>query len=315
VGDAHLERHAIARGHAIVVFRGRHVADFTSLTAAEAAAYWLDVHTAARMIEQVFAPCHMNYQLLGNSVPHLHIHLVPRYIDDPAPGRPLPWEPQAVAESEFDSQVRLLMSAARTAANNTPGRVSSPPDAAAMDRMTLLALRTPRLELIAATAETATLETQDLAVFASALDVVPPKSWPPPLHDAGSQAWYLDLLQQDDAVGWGLWYLVVPQHQRQLAGTIGFKGKPVDGSCEIGYSMLPGFAGFGFATEAARRLIAWAFEHPEIEVVAAETPPDVAVSIRVMEKCGMRLVGEGTPEGDVRTVRYAVSRAEFRSPE
>jgi hypothetical protein len=32
VGDAHLERHAIARGHAIVIFRGRHVADFTSLT-------------------------------------------------------------------------------------------------------------------------------------------------------------------------------------------------------------------------------------------------------------------------------------------
>jgi hypothetical protein len=32
VGDAHLERHAIARGHAIVIFRDRHVADFTSLS-------------------------------------------------------------------------------------------------------------------------------------------------------------------------------------------------------------------------------------------------------------------------------------------
>ena len=48
VGDAHLERHAIARGHAIVIFRERHVADFTSLTTSEAAAYWHDVHSVAR---------------------------------------------------------------------------------------------------------------------------------------------------------------------------------------------------------------------------------------------------------------------------
>ena len=75
VGDAHLERHAIARGHVIVVFRDRHVADFTSLSTSEVAAYWHDIHTVAQMIEHVFAPCHMNYQLLGNSVPHLHVHL------------------------------------------------------------------------------------------------------------------------------------------------------------------------------------------------------------------------------------------------
>ena len=67
VGDGHLERNAVAPGHAIVIFRDRHVADFTSLTTDEAAAYWRDVHTVAGMIERVFAPCHMNYLLLGNS--------------------------------------------------------------------------------------------------------------------------------------------------------------------------------------------------------------------------------------------------------
>ena len=78
-GNAHLERHAIAPGHAIVVFRDRHVADFTSLTTAEVAADRCDVHTVARMIERVFAPCQIqNYLLLGNTVPHLHVHLVPR---------------------------------------------------------------------------------------------------------------------------------------------------------------------------------------------------------------------------------------------
>jgi diadenosine tetraphosphate (Ap4A) HIT family hydrolase len=84
------------------------------LTAAEVAAYWFDVHTVARMIEHVFAPCHMNYQLLGNSVPHLHVHLVPRYVDDPAPGRPLPFEPKPLAQSEFDTQFQVLTELART---------------------------------------------------------------------------------------------------------------------------------------------------------------------------------------------------------
>jgi diadenosine tetraphosphate (Ap4A) HIT family hydrolase len=114
VGNAHLERRSIARGHAIVVFRDRHVADFTSLNASEAAAYWRDVHAVARMIEQVYAPCHMNYQLLGNSVPHLHVHLVPRYIDDPAPGRPLPFEPTLMDPAEFDRQFQRLAAVART---------------------------------------------------------------------------------------------------------------------------------------------------------------------------------------------------------
>jgi ribosomal-protein-alanine N-acetyltransferase len=174
-------------------------------------------------------------------------------------------------------------------------------------------LRTPRLELITATAESTAVEMQNVAALASAVDVAPPASWPPPLHDAGSQAWYLELLQQKDTVGWGLWYIVVLEKQRQLAGTAGFKGKPRDGSCEIGYSLLPAFEGLGYATEAARRLIEWAFENAEVEEITAETLSDLAGSIRVMKKCGMRFIGEGVPEGDLRTVKYAVRRAEFRS--
>jgi diadenosine tetraphosphate (Ap4A) HIT family hydrolase len=114
VGDAHLERRAIARGHAIVVFRGRHVADFTALSPTEVAEYWRDIQSVAKMIERVFAPCHMNYQLLGNSVPHLHVHLVPRYLDDPAPEKPLSWDPKPVDPAEYGRQFRLLTEAAGT---------------------------------------------------------------------------------------------------------------------------------------------------------------------------------------------------------
>ena len=61
--EAILERNAIANGHAAVVFRGRHVADFTRLSANELADYWRDIQDVGRIIERVFQPCHMNYML------------------------------------------------------------------------------------------------------------------------------------------------------------------------------------------------------------------------------------------------------------
>ena len=44
------------------------------------------VAEVARALEQRYAPFKMNYLHLGNGVPHLHVHLVPRHADDPRPG-------------------------------------------------------------------------------------------------------------------------------------------------------------------------------------------------------------------------------------
>jgi len=112
VSEALLERKAIARGHSAVVFRDRHVADLTELTLREIADYWTDVQDVARKIERVFSPCHVNYLLLGNIVPHLHVHILPRYLDDPAPERPLPWQPSPVGDEAFAEQLQQLTSAA-----------------------------------------------------------------------------------------------------------------------------------------------------------------------------------------------------------
>ena len=48
--------------------------------------------TVARSIEARFEPVKMYFLTLGNSVPHLHTHLVPRYANDATPGRPLSWD-------------------------------------------------------------------------------------------------------------------------------------------------------------------------------------------------------------------------------
>ena len=56
-------------------------------------------------------PIVVNYQLLGNLVPHLHVHVVPRYLDDSAPQQPLPWIPTLVPEEDFARSVRDLSDA------------------------------------------------------------------------------------------------------------------------------------------------------------------------------------------------------------
>lgn len=54
----------------------------------------------------------MNYNVLGNAVPHVHAHVLPRYLDDPSPGMPLsPWMAREVDGEEFSRQLDLLRSA------------------------------------------------------------------------------------------------------------------------------------------------------------------------------------------------------------
>lgn len=67
----------------------RHVREPYELGTTERATYFEDMMRAAQALDRVFNPVKMNFQLLGNEVPHLHCHLVPRFYGDPAPGRPL----------------------------------------------------------------------------------------------------------------------------------------------------------------------------------------------------------------------------------
>ena len=88
--DAYLQKHGIVRGYSIVIWRGRHVAEPMELDADEATGYWSEVLAVARALQARFRPVKMNIEMLGNTLPHLHTHLRPRYQDDPAPFGPLP---------------------------------------------------------------------------------------------------------------------------------------------------------------------------------------------------------------------------------
>ena len=115
--DAYLRRAAIAAGYTIVVWRGRHVAEPTEPSADEATRYWLDVLGVARAVERCYRPAKLNLLTLGNAVPHLHTHVVPRYVDDPDPGRPLRhWDresPPLIPDAEYRDRVAAMKLAFR----------------------------------------------------------------------------------------------------------------------------------------------------------------------------------------------------------
>ena len=111
VSDAYLQRADVQRGYTVVVWRGRHVAEPTELEPAEAAAYWLEVVQVARALEEHLEPVKTNYNVLGNSLPHLHTHIIPRYADDPKPGWPFPFpddDPPPIEEAAFRADVDAL---------------------------------------------------------------------------------------------------------------------------------------------------------------------------------------------------------------
>jgi len=115
--DAYLQRAGVQRGYTIVTWRGRHVAEPTELTEDEAATYWRELLEVGRALERHLAPVKLNYDLLGNTLPHLHTHVVPRYADDPRPGWPFPFPdgeppPHPEAELRADADALKLLLAA-----------------------------------------------------------------------------------------------------------------------------------------------------------------------------------------------------------
>lgn len=100
---------------------------------------------------------------------------------------------------------------------------------------------------------------------------------------------YVQELERDPSLlGWGVWVMVHRARWR-IVGDLGFKGKPdINGTVEIGYSVLPEERRQGFATEGARTLVAWALAQPGVARIVAECVEDNIPSIRTLEKLGMQ---------------------------
>jgi len=111
------------------------------------------------------------------------------------------------------------------------------------------------------------------------------------------------------ARGYGLWH-VSRQHDGDV-GPLGFCGLRVaadSGRVELLYALDPACWGQGYATEAARAVLAYAFDVVGLESVIASTNPANTPSWRVLEKLGMQPVARRYTEVE-ELVDYAINRA------
>ncbi len=111
--DAYLQSADIQLGYILAIWKGRHVVEPTELSDEEASGYWLETLQVARALITYYQPLKLNYETLGNTSPHLHTHLVPRYREDPRPGQPFPLLAQKgdegqIPEERFLTEVKAL---------------------------------------------------------------------------------------------------------------------------------------------------------------------------------------------------------------
>ncbi|WP_202516200.1 GNAT family N-acetyltransferase [Streptomyces sp. SID161] len=84
----------------------------------------------------------------------------------------------------------------------------------------------------------------------------------------------------------GVFALVRPEDGRAVGGA-GFHGVPdEEGRVEIGYDLVPGARGNGYATEAVRALTGWALAREDVDVVLLTIEHDNAPSQAVATRAG-----------------------------
>jgi diadenosine tetraphosphate (Ap4A) HIT family hydrolase len=101
-------------GWTVVVFK-RHATELFHLAPTERIQLMEEVSRAAKILTKVFEAKKINYELLGNQLPHIHWHLIPRLATDPAPLEPVwqvpheqtPLSPTALQETIQRMQVEL----------------------------------------------------------------------------------------------------------------------------------------------------------------------------------------------------------------
>ncbi|GAA4443002.1 GNAT family N-acetyltransferase [Phytohabitans houttuyneae] len=113
------------------------------------------------------------------------------------------------------------------------------------------------------------------------------------------------------ARGWG-WWAVEVVASGELAGFAGLD--PVDeertfGGIEIGWRLARSAWGHGYATEAARAVLAYGFDTLELPEIVAETMQDNVRSQAVMRRLGMTHVpAYDFTEADGRHVVFRIAR-------
>lgn len=140
------------------------------------------------------------------------------------------------------------------------------------------------------------------------------KHYPAPYDADGVQRWIDWTLKNYEQYGFGLWAVIL-QETGEFIGDCGITMQNIHGQMlpEIGYHINKKHWRKGYASEAARKCMEYAFETLGFSAVYSYMSADNAASYGVALKNGMHFVEEYTDEHHDCTKVYAMKREEWKS--
>lgn len=127
---------------------------------------------------------------------------------------------------------------------------------------------------------------------------------------------YLKFLVSKYKTGEYLDWGIILKSENKLIGTCGFTSlDPANAKGEIGYVLNPQYHKNGYALEAVKKIIEYAFDTLDLNRLEARVIKDNAPSHSLLNKCGMKEEGEGREElflkGEYKNViHYALLKGE-----
>lgn len=124
--------------------------------------------------------------------------------------------------------------------------------------------------------------------YAKDPDVGPNAGWKPHDDVAESRTIIKELFRKN------MTWAIVEKETDTVIGSIGLepdKHRPEVASRELGYSLAKSRWKRGYMTEAAKRIIRYAFDELDLAILVIQTGPTNHRSQRVIEKCGFRHEG------------------------
>ncbi len=104
------------------LFLKRHAVELYELSAEEAAAFMRDAQRASKAFQDVTGAVKMNYEIHGNTIPHLHAHLYARSVGDPFDGTAIDWKRGVHADWRVGEFERFTASLAAALNQTAPSR-------------------------------------------------------------------------------------------------------------------------------------------------------------------------------------------------
>lgn len=104
-----LFREQTYKGRCIVAYKN-HATELYELSGEALLAFMEDVNRVARAMKKIFQPAKINYGAYSDKLPHLHVHLAPKYVDGPDYGGVFVMNPQKtyLQEGEYEAIIEQL---------------------------------------------------------------------------------------------------------------------------------------------------------------------------------------------------------------